>query len=292
MTTGTPYQPKPMPRVLSYDDYIAQRNQQAVPSSVEQAARELSEAQRRLQDQLRAFPPDYYERVYSPRPAASAAVATAPEPQPVDELTDHNYDGIQEYDNPTPGWWYLVFGGSVAFSVLYVFVYHMSTLVPSLPERHAATEARALEARFAELNQLPMGEGKVLTIMGRNEWLDKGQNVFIQSCAICHNADGSGLIGPNLTDEYYKNITNLMDIANLVSEGTDNGAMPAQKNLLNPNEIALVTAYVASLRGKNLPTGETVLPEYHGTEIAPWPTPEGGAATAPIDTSTNVSMLD
>jgi mono/diheme cytochrome c family protein len=51
-----------------------------------------------------------------------------------------------------------------------------------------------------------------------------------------------------------------MDISNLIITGTANNSMPSQRNNLNDNEIALVTAYVASLRGKNLPTGETVKP--------------------------------
>ena len=42
-----------------------------------------------------------------------------PEGAPDDPLTGHDYDGIQEYDNPTPSWWYLVFAATVVFSVCY-----------------------------------------------------------------------------------------------------------------------------------------------------------------------------
>ena len=205
----------------------------------------------------------------SPQGAAglqSAGVQAAP----IDELTGHNYDGIQEYDNPTPGWWYAIFVASVLFGGFYLLVYHLA--VPSLADRHATAEARHLNMQFAELNKLETGEPKILTIMNEEAWLGRGAAIFTASCAICHSADGSGLVGPNLTDETYKNITGLMDITALIINGTPNGSMPAQKNLLNDNEIALVTAYVASLRGKNLPTNPNVDPSYTGEPIAPWPT--------------------
>ena len=35
-------------------------------------------------------------------------------------IQGHSYDGIQEYDNPMPGWWVWIFVGTVAFSVYYV----------------------------------------------------------------------------------------------------------------------------------------------------------------------------
>jgi cytochrome c oxidase cbb3-type subunit 3 len=31
-------------------------------------------------------------------------------------LTDHSYDGIQEYDNPMPGWWVWLFVATVVYS--------------------------------------------------------------------------------------------------------------------------------------------------------------------------------
>ena len=39
-----------------------------------------------------------------------------------ENLTDHEYDGIREYDNPCPTWWHLVFLGTAVFSVLYLTV--------------------------------------------------------------------------------------------------------------------------------------------------------------------------
>ena len=36
-----------------------------------------------------------------------------PEGAPDDPLTGHDYDGIQEYDNPLPGWWKWLFIASI-----------------------------------------------------------------------------------------------------------------------------------------------------------------------------------
>ena len=37
-----------------------------------------------------------------------------------DEVLDHDYDGIQEYNNPLPGWWLWTFYLSIAFALVYV----------------------------------------------------------------------------------------------------------------------------------------------------------------------------
>ena len=45
---------------------------------------------------------------------------------------DHLYDGIQEYDNPLPGWWTWIFVGSIFFSLRYLAVTVASCSLASL----------------------------------------------------------------------------------------------------------------------------------------------------------------
>jgi mono/diheme cytochrome c family protein len=42
-----------------------------------------------------------------------------------DEVFDHEFDGIQEYDNELPGWWKKLFYGSIIFAVLYLLHFHV-----------------------------------------------------------------------------------------------------------------------------------------------------------------------
>jgi len=186
-----------------------------------------------------------------------------------EELLEHNYDGIQEYDNPTPGWWHLIFWGTIIWSVLYFVVVQMTALVPSPHTRLESTRTAAVEKQFAALMTIEDDLQKVRTVMGDENWLAQGKSVFAGTCTLCHGQNGEGLIGPNLTDDYFKNATDLAGMIDVVTNGAANGAMPANKNLLTDNEIALVVGYVASLRGQNLEGPRGV----EGEEIPPFPEP-------------------
>ena len=92
--------------------------------------------------------------------------------------------------------------------------------------------------------------------------------VYKTNCVSCHGADGTGLVGPNLTDEYWKNVRKVEDIAKVISEGAANGAMPAWQNRLShQNQIVLTAAYVASLRDSPK-TGKPPVAE--AKVIPPW----------------------
>lgn len=185
------------------------------------------------------------------------------------EILSHNYDGIEEYDNPTPGWWHLIFWGTIIWGVLYAVVWHLTPLIPTHAERLDATRTAAVEKQFAALMTINDDLEKVRTVMGDQNWLDQGASVFAGTCTLCHGQNGEGLIGPNLTDDSYKNLTDLAGMIDVVTNGAANGAMPANKNLLDKNEIALVVGYVASLRGKNLDGPRGV----EGEVIPPFPDP-------------------
>jgi cytochrome c oxidase cbb3-type subunit 3 len=187
---------------------------------------------------------------------------------PNDQLLDHEYDGIQEYDNPCPGWWHLIFWCTVVFSVVYFAFFHLGYAGWTLDESYKSSLAQNLRLRFAEIGDLKGDEATLLTYMNKPDWLAVGGTVFATNCQSCHAADGSGLVGPNLTDDYYKNVEKLTDLVTVVENGAARGSMPAWRNRLHPNEVVLVSAYVAGLRGKDLkgPRGA------EGRKIPPWPT--------------------
>jgi cytochrome c oxidase cbb3-type subunit 3 len=168
-----------------------------------------------------------------------------------DQLTSHDYDGIQEFDNPTPGWWHAIFFVTIVFSVCYFWFYEFSPMAVNAHQRLERAEIANLRAQFAELGTLGQDEATVLKMMNDPKWLAFGNSVFRSNCVSCHGERGQGVVGSNLTDDHYKNVKKLGDVVRVVSGGAANGAMPAWKVNLHPNEVVLVSAYVASLRGKN-----------------------------------------
>jgi cytochrome c oxidase cbb3-type subunit 3 len=182
-------------------------------------------------------------------------------------LTDHTYDGIQEYDNPLPGWWSALFVGSFFFSIWYLVYYHLGGPGQSVEQEYDDTAAEIMNRRFAQIGNLEPTRATILEYAKKPDWLVVGQAVFKTNCVSCHGQDAQGIVGPNLTDDYWKNVTNVEDIARVVLDGAGNGSMPAWRNRLGHiNQTVLVAAYIASLRGSD-PAGAKA-PE--GQEIAPW----------------------
>lgn len=40
-----------------------------------------------------------------------------------DETVGHSFDGIEEYDNPLPKWWFMLFVGTIIFALGYLALY-------------------------------------------------------------------------------------------------------------------------------------------------------------------------
>lgn len=185
-------------------------------------------------------------------------------------LTDHAYDGIQEFDNPLPGWWKWMFVGSVVFSVFYTMYFHIGAPGRSVAEQYDTALAANTLLQFKEIGDLEPTADNIMLYANKKSWLSVGQTVYKTNCISCHGRDGEGKVGPNLTDQFYKNVRKVEDIARVIKQGAGNGAMPAWANRLHPNEVVLVSAYVASLRGaKTASEGKGA----DGFEIPPWPEP-------------------
>lgn len=204
-------------------------------------------------------------------PGKTPATSTPPDetlPQGAEMLTGHCYDGIQEYDNPTPAWWTWIFLGSVVFAFIYLFfVFSAGGELSPHGQFQRATIANT-QKKFGELGDLEPDAPTILAYMDNEPWMAFAGNVFKTNCIACHGAAGEGGTGPNLTDDAYINVRSIEDIARVVREGAANGAMPPHETRLHPNEIVLVASYVAAMRGQNRP-GKAP----QGEEIPPWETP-------------------
>lgn len=185
-----------------------------------------------------------------------------------DQLTEHEYDGIREYDNPCPGWWHALIWVSIVFSFVYFLVFHLHSKPTTMIDFYDAAVAADLRHQFASIGNLSPDESTLIKYMHDEKWLKVGQQVFKGNCVSCHGVNAEGLVGPNLTDDLSKNINGLTDIPRVVAEGLVTNGMPAWKTRLHPNEVVLVSAYVASLRGQNL-SGKNIAGE---KPVPPWPT--------------------
>lgn len=182
------------------------------------------------------------------------------------ELLDHTYDGIQEYDNPLPGWWSWLFVGTVVFSIGYWLYYQTNTDGRASMMEYSQDVANDLRVRFAEIGTLSPDRATLLKYLDNPKWRVVGEIVFKTNCVSCHGDKGEGKVGPNLCDDNWKNVKKLEDIPNVIANGANGQAMPAWKNRLHPNELVLVSSYVASLRGTKPAGGKAA----EGDVIPPW----------------------
>ncbi|MCB9539310.1 MAG: c-type cytochrome [Myxococcales bacterium] len=162
-----------------------------------------------------------------------------------DELLDHEYDGIREYDNPLPRWWLGIFVISVVFSVIYVPYYHFMG-GPHQEDEYAA-EMAAAAASAPKVEKLD--EAALQKIAADPTRIQAGKALYDKHCVACHTADGGGLVGPNLTDKFWIHGGSLTDIVHTITEGVPEKGMISWKTQLSAEEIRSVAAFVNTLRG-------------------------------------------
>lgn len=183
-------------------------------------------------------------------------------------LMNHEYDGIREFDNPTPGWWHALFLGSVVFAVGYTAWYHASPLSASVWDKWRKAEVAEFARIFGEIGDLEPDQPTIVKMMGDERMMAVAQGIFQGNCAACHAKDGGGINGVNLTDDNYKNVKVLPDVFGVITRGAANGAMPAWENMVSKNERVILAAYVAGLRG----TSPAAPRPAEGDVIPAWPT--------------------
>ncbi|MCU0624419.1 MAG: c-type cytochrome, partial [Gemmatimonadaceae bacterium] len=232
-----------------------------------------------------------------------------------DELLDHNYDGIQEYDNPLPRWWVYVFWATIVLVPVYYVVpgtigaggtkerlYALELEEHRKAHPEPATPSGPDSDGLLAMPATPSGpDSDGLLAMAKDPAkLEVGKAAFVANCAACHGATGGGVIGPNLTDDAWLHGGNPTEVHKTVAEGVLAKGMPPWAKTLKPEQLDAVVAYVLSLKGTNPPNAKA--PE--GTPVpapsdggtagggapAPAPASAGGVSSA-TSTSTSSSSL-
>jgi cytochrome c oxidase cbb3-type subunit III len=170
----------------------------------------------------------------------------------------HEYDGIQEYDNKLPLWWQYTLYGAMAFALVYWFHYEVLKSGKSQKQEFEQEMAavRAAQAEKAKASGLLRKPETLITMSKDGATVAKGKEVFATTCAACHRADGGGVIGPNLTDEFWLHGNAPNNIFDCVHDGITAKGMPAWGPQLGQDKVAAVVAYVLTIQNTNAPGGK------------------------------------
>jgi cytochrome c oxidase cbb3-type subunit III len=166
----------------------------------------------------------------------------------VDKLRPQEADGIQEYDNDLPTWWISLFYFTIIFSVLYMLVLHIFPVVDTLDQEFD----KNIGSVMASGSSSDSGPG-VMAMLNDPSSLAAGKEAYINNCAPCHREDGGGLVGPNLTDEYWVYGGDADSIEKVIINGVPDKGMIGWLPILGARTIKQTTAYVLSLKGTNPP---------------------------------------
>jgi len=175
--------------------------------------------------------------------------------RPVKEETQidlgHDYDGIRELDNRLPPWWLYGFYACIVFAVVYLWQHEVVHSAPSSIEEYTMAMQKGEEEKEIYLkNAASNVDENTVKLLADEGDLTSGKAIFTTVCAACHAADGGGLVGPNLTDDYWLHGGSVKDIFKTIKYGWQEKGMKSWKDDYTPVQIAQLSSYVKSLHGK------------------------------------------
>ncbi|MDB5144974.1 MAG: cytochrome [Mucilaginibacter sp.] len=167
-------------------------------------------------------------------------------------LIAHDYDGIQELDNPIPGWFMYLFYASIIFAAGYLLNYHVFHTGQLQYEEYKTEMAQADIAKKLYLSKAASQvDENTVKLVNDPGMLKDGQVIFAQNCKPCHGEHAEGNVGPNLTDDFWLHGGKIKDLFKTIKYGVLSKGMPTWEKQLSPKQIADVANYVKSLHGTN-----------------------------------------
>ncbi len=190
------------------------------------------------------------------------------------ETTGHEWDGIEEYNNPLPRWWVWVFYATIIWGIWYSIAYPAWPLLTQATQGYLGYDNRTAVAeeikRFddanaaikAKLVAAPLADIPATDALNTYA-TSAGAAVFKTWCAQCHGSGAAGVQGkgyPNLTDNDWLWGGDMEQIYLTINHGIRNttdadarySEMPkfGADGLLEEAQIGEVVEYVLQMSGQ------------------------------------------
>ncbi|MDF3078949.1 MAG: cytochrome [Sphingobacteriaceae bacterium] len=196
------------------------------------------------QRELKQQKPSIWTKILSLRPLSEEK----------DIMLEHEFDGIAELDNPTPAWFMWLFYGTIVFGAGYLMYYHVLGYGKMQEQEYVAEMQVAAKERAAflatsanNIDESSVKESKDPGVIA------SGKAIYAENCVACHADKGQGLVGPNLTDEFWLHGGKVGDIFKTIKYGVPEKGMISWEKKLTPKQISDATNFVLSLQGTNPP---------------------------------------
>jgi len=193
-----------------------------------------------------------------------------------EEKVGHSFDGIEEYDNPLPKWWFMLFVATIIFALGYLVLYpglgNWKGLLPGYSyldndkktefangqsgwtgvhewEKEMAKSDARFGPIFAKFASMPIED-----VAKDPQALKMGGRLFASNCSVCHGSDAKGAYGfPNLTDADWRWGGEPETIKTTIMGGR-HAVMPAWGTVIGDQGVRDVSAFVTTqLNGRKLP---------------------------------------
>ncbi|GLX80263.1 Cbb3-type cytochrome c oxidase subunit [Thalassotalea insulae] len=196
------------------------------------------------------------------------------------ESMGHQFDGIEELNNPLPKWWSTFFLLTIIWGFGYLLVYpglgnwaglfgwsSSNQGVLNLEESKAKAanakenglivqydmEVKAADEKFGPIFDAFAKRG-IKELAADQEALKVGQRLFLQNCSQCHGSDARGTTGfPNLADKDWLYGGSPETIKESIMHGRQAQGMIAWETMLGGEQgVKEVAAFVLSLSGREV----------------------------------------
>ena len=169
-------------------------------------------------------------------------------------IKDHTYDGIKELDNDLPPWWKWLFYLTIIFSIVYMvrlFVFQADDLVQAreyelVIEDNAKNNPKSAEAASFKVELLTSSAD-----------IAAGKETWTKICSACHLVDGGGIVGPNMTDNFWIHGNTVEDLYTIVTNGViEKGMIPYNTQLSDKARLQVVSYILTDIVGSTPATAK------------------------------------